>query len=455
MKFTNKKPGGGLANLCFTNSWLQGLSGISEFKEFFKSRKYQEDPSIHYRQDLPVSTEISKLFNMRNTIIASASTLRSLVALASGKIYLANGEQQCLDEFHQAVFDCLRAEFKKINCRTGEELLDKFIITSVREKRFQQQCKKCGDLELNQEVDFYNVLHLDGLENCEDTAISHLLTAKANSKHFASQRCSCKCICEGGSISCLCKGVCTKTNNDCKCNRVTITSERILSHPQYIIILLQRHERTPKYENIIQPDHPLIFGGNNFQLQSIVNHIGNSRKSGHYTALLQGGPTGWYNCNDEEVSPVNYHPSKHNYMFVYSRQSGELSALLPPVSQRRQNPPHPSTLPHPPTAWLTEEKTTQLTPQLQQTTPNAVIDQTTKSLELPQNQQKDHLLKKESLNSKKKRPFLENSSSDSDESFIKVKCKKVKNQGKKKKSAETTLNKENCKGVLFKEFFEC
>ena len=216
MKFTNKKPGGGLANLCFTNSWLQGLSGISEFKEFFKSRKYQEDPSINYRQDLPVSTEISKLFNMRNTIIASASTLRSLVALASGKIYLANGEQQCLDEFHQAVFDCLRAEFKKINCRTGEELLDKFIITSVREKRFQQQCKKCGDLELNQEVDFYNVLHLDGLENCEDTAISHLLTAKANSKHFASQRCSCKCICEGGSISCLCKGVCTKTNKDCK-----------------------------------------------------------------------------------------------------------------------------------------------------------------------------------------------------------------------------------------------
>ena len=89
MKLTNQKPGGrGLANLCFVNSWLQGLRGIKEFEQFFKLRKFDESPNNNCRQNASVSNEMARLFNMRGTVVASTFSLRSLVARGSGRLQL-------------------------------------------------------------------------------------------------------------------------------------------------------------------------------------------------------------------------------------------------------------------------------------------------------------------------------------------------------------------------------
>ena len=497
MKLTNQKPGGrGLANLCFVNSWLQSLRGIKEFEQFFKLRKFDESPNNNCRQNASVSNEMARLFNMRGTVVASAFSLRSLVARGSGRLQLANGEQQCLDDFHQAVFRCLQAEFEKIDSRAGTALLDKFRTTLVREKRFEERCERCGDQMLDPVMDFDNVLRVDGLENCGNITLSRLLAAKASSKHFSGQRCHCKCVCNHGSLPCSCNGICNRSNMNCKCNRVTITTERILTQPQYLVILLQRHERTPKYDNIIQPDNPLSFGGETYLLQSVVNHIGPTRNSGHYTALLPGGPTGWYDCNDELITSVRYQPSKHNYMFVYSCQSGDQAAEQPPVVKfenlnakggvdgaggqtgsfigagpephsspatlvtpattitnppglqptipnivpshssivsrpvrQSAQPPSPSSVPNPPSAWLTGKKVTQEPPL--------------------RNSKSSHSANQRSSRAQSGKQAEHDKNSQSDDDFIMVshpKKRKLNANVGKTKSSKTSTKNEICRG---------
>ena len=116
-------------NLCFVNTLLQILHSINEFSHFFSDRKFF---TLQYSPcQCPVSNELCRIFNVNGNRIDNAAKLRRLVAVGSMQMHLCNGEQQCLAEFRDALFHCLKPEFVRIGCDTGIELLNKFCLRII------------------------------------------------------------------------------------------------------------------------------------------------------------------------------------------------------------------------------------------------------------------------------------------------------------------------------------
>ena len=70
-------------NLCFVNSALQLLSSIPKFRDLFKSKTYRLN--CIKNEKLPISDELSRLFNFPGNSSTSAAALRSLIAKSSKK----------------------------------------------------------------------------------------------------------------------------------------------------------------------------------------------------------------------------------------------------------------------------------------------------------------------------------------------------------------------------------
>ena len=107
-------------NLCYVNSALQILHNIPEFKEFFANKRYKNQRE----EKLPICDELSRLFNVAENFLSSASVLWRLVSQSSKKEYLMNGSQQDICEFLEILLEELEKEFSKK--RTDANVLRKF-----------------------------------------------------------------------------------------------------------------------------------------------------------------------------------------------------------------------------------------------------------------------------------------------------------------------------------------
>ena len=81
-------------NLCFVNTSLQLLRSIGIFQDFFASNTWKNRTKIPGLGQ--ILTELELIFSCRQT---SAEKLRNLVATASGRLDMASGSQQDIEEF--------------------------------------------------------------------------------------------------------------------------------------------------------------------------------------------------------------------------------------------------------------------------------------------------------------------------------------------------------------------
>ena len=95
-----------------------------------------------------------------------------------------------------------------------------------------------------------------------------------------------------------------------------LQTEEVLQGPDVLMIQLSRfgfqvtnaHTNPPlgfsyKINNLVNiPLEGLRFGGRKYNLHAIINHIGSTLESGHYTATVRGESGQWVEFNDSVVT---------------------------------------------------------------------------------------------------------------------------------------------------------
>ena len=92
--------------------------------------------------------------------------------------------------------------------------------------------------------------------------------------------------------------------SSCKEDTDHIMNTKITHHPRILMIILARFDNTLQKVNMpITIDTSITIFGREFSLMSIINHHGNSQKSGHYTATLKYNS--WWTADDNRVQPFS------------------------------------------------------------------------------------------------------------------------------------------------------
>ena len=92
--------------------------------------------------------------------------------------------------------------------------------------------------------------------------------------------------------------------SSCKEDTNHIMNTKITHHPRILMIILARFDNTLQKVNLpIAIDTSITIFGREFSLMSIINHHGNSQKSGHYTATLKYNS--WWTADDHRIQPFS------------------------------------------------------------------------------------------------------------------------------------------------------
>ena len=302
LRLRNNTGNGTEQNLCFVNCIIQVLNNIPEFKEYFTSRGYKSN----FKGKLPISDELSRLLSFKANVSTSAATLRTLVSQESKRYYLADGSQQDACEFLDTLLQELRNEFKENGITTGDEILEKFSGWEERSKKFLDTnngfCYTCG-MGPRKEVERFNSLKFPVKQT------SSVISLRDLARDYFK---------DGGSILDMRCSYCQVGSN----KSVSCTTSISVS-PEYLIIVLLKNQShiKAKVDTLVVPENILTLpNGDQFELKSISDHIGDFIYNGHYTATLKQNNV-WIKCNDERSSIIE--PSlvgnRNNYIYVYHK----------------------------------------------------------------------------------------------------------------------------------------
>lgn len=104
-----------------------------------------------------------------------------------------------------------------------------------------------------------------------------------------------------------------------------ITNSVFTSVSKFLVISLKRFayevatKSSPKITSLVKFDERLEINKFKFSLFAVVNHIGQTIESGHYTAYTKDTNGSWYLCNDRIITPVSFKEvvTPEAYMLFY------------------------------------------------------------------------------------------------------------------------------------------
>ena len=251
----------------------------------------------------------------------SAAEVRSQVAQYSGRFYMDNDTQQDAEEFFRLLEEALSEELL---------LLQEFHIVrskhwgmEICSRRFLDntatgKCSRCGNMPESKESPFL-VLRITNIPSTSlNVSLTSLLQAHfSESSKVTLMRCSHCCEQQRhGKDKCNQVGVCQ--------NKKTVEKFNITKYPEFLIIQLIRNVGDqPKLMTYVEVEEGhLDVNGHAYEMIGVVDHIGESPKSGHYITFLKDPDGNWILFNDGvnmtcQFKQVN---GKNNYMFLFRRQ---------------------------------------------------------------------------------------------------------------------------------------
>ena len=216
-------------NLCFVNATLQVLYNIEEVRELFQAVHPSEFPD-----SWPISRELCRVFESSGTHEISASELRRIVGVVSGRLYLANGGQQDMEEFFRILLSELEAEVSDDDGLFSPSL-ENFWGKEVTIRKFVNmsdgKCVRCKMFPAYKE-DKFLTLKLKVPESNDDIMLSQLISSYyPESAEQMVLRCG---ICCTHTASCPQIGPCKSHN--------AVTQVMMTKSPKYLIVQLMRFE---------------------------------------------------------------------------------------------------------------------------------------------------------------------------------------------------------------------
>ena len=310
LKLSNRLFNGKFENLCYVNSTLNLLHSNKEFASFFSDKKYlqlDQDPV-----DFPISSELTKLFNPHDSGVKSARELRRLIAVQSDQPQFATSDQQDVTEFLRTFRDVLVAEFMRNNCESGNSLIGKFTGTEKLKFQFTDECSICH-YQPTDKIEQLDILSVDILSSKSGSNLSEIIH-----HHYGKS--------DERELKCLCP------DSDNKQVKV-VTS--MVQGPENLIIELRRYRIVAgnqyKAKQIVNIDQVMTLpNGDQYSLESVVNHQGDTIQSGHYVAFVKSGKF-WYLVNDDIVKRVAMKSlsSSDNILLFYSKSLTEMVTSEP------------------------------------------------------------------------------------------------------------------------------
>ena len=283
--------------MCYINASLNLLNLSAEFSSFFQQYSYLESDDL--LQSFPVSAELSKIFS---GAVKSASVLRSAIAEASEQPRFLTWNQQDITDFHHVLLDVLEEEFKRNNCRTGLEVLDKFLGREKQSLEFVTECRVC-QYKPDDKIDNFDILSLDISANETSRKLTDIVQ-----EHFSKL--------DEREMRCQCPDSADKT--------VRVTSS-ISQAPDNLVIELRRYrivaDNQYKSIQIVRLEDVLTLPtGEEYRLMGVTDHRGATIQSGHYVTFVKSG-SDWFLVNDSIVTKVNrdYVTSQDNVLLLYSK----------------------------------------------------------------------------------------------------------------------------------------
>ena len=306
--------------MCYINASLNLLNLSTEFSSFFQQYSYLESDDL--LQSFPVSAELSKIFS---GAVKSASVLRSAIAEASEQPRFLTWNQQDITDFHHVLLDVLEEEFKRNNCRTGLEVLDKFLGREKQSLEFLTECRVC-QYKPDDKIDKFDILSLDISANETSRKLTDIVQEHFSKIDEREMRCQCP---------------------DSADKAVRVTSS-ISQAPDNLVIELRRYrivaDNQYKSIQIVRLEDVLTLPtGEEYRLMGVTDHRGATIQSGHYVTFVRSG-SDWFLVNDSIVTKVNrdYVTSQDNVLLLYSKyennqNQNEILDEIPSLSDALRN----------------------------------------------------------------------------------------------------------------------
>ena len=286
LRLDNPKSGG-FQNACYANAVTQVLTSVQVIIDHYRLR---ENKRISKQN--PVSVEFLKLLSHQGQII-STGQLRKLVGITSKKGYFFDGTQQDAAEFLRELITSLLQESSSEN--------QVLLVSSFQGKLTYQRgfletlngsCKSCGSFVHPQDEMFY-ILALPS-RSSSSPSIQSLIN-----NNFE-------------EIEMMCP------NSTCveKVYKKAGQTKVIVELPTLLFISIAKNFQL--MVNGYTLEDSIDLHGMTYQLIGLVDHLGNTPKSGHYIAWKKVNFK-WYKCDDNIIHEVseNVIPSSNNYLFVY------------------------------------------------------------------------------------------------------------------------------------------
>ena len=285
LKFDNPRYGK-FRNACFANAVTQVLASAPMITDFYRSGRYQVT-----RNDSPVSYEFFKIICHQGQ--CSTGQLREVVGVASEKGYFYDGTQQDAVEFLRELVSSLLKE-----CSSDDQgMLQKIFKGMLTYQRafLQTQngsCNSCGSFVNPQDEIFY-ILSLPP-RSSSSPSIQSLIN---NNFEEIEMKCP--------------NSTCTD-----KVYKKAGQTKVIVELPTLLFISIAKNFQL--MVNGYTLEDSIDMHGMTYQLIGLVDHLGNTPKSGHYIAWKKVNFK-WYKCDDNIICEVseNVIPSSNNYLFVY------------------------------------------------------------------------------------------------------------------------------------------
>ena len=311
MKLTNNTSLLSERNICFVNSAVQLLYSARRMEIFFKQREYRLPPEKSRRMD--ICDEISRLFKADENYLSSASALRHLVALKSGKKYLNDGTQQDTIEFLTTMLQEVEREISPNNWE-AKVVLQEFFGIENTEKKFLNKtngaCSLCS-LSPRDEEEQFQVITLDVPDTSGVITLSQLIE---NYFTESSDDAKMKCNCCTHKINCPGTGACKPKSFSSK--KVCVKS------PDLLLLNLNRFKNCSdkKIKTTVWPNDKIQLQGDQFELSSIGHRIGDYPSSGHYQVTVKNGNE-WIEYNDSNISKSSESNAKSMdcHVFFYTK----------------------------------------------------------------------------------------------------------------------------------------
>ena len=295
-------------NLCFVNTSLQLLYSISEVRDFFQEKVYRKN----YKERLPISDEVSRIFKTEGQFRTSAAELRRLVGHYHRRGDICNGNQQDMEEFTRLLLECLEKELQITLDEQSSRFMGKFVGRDMNVKLFidtpDGACQKGH--KPTSDTAIFQTIRLTVPETDKELSLNTMIH-----NHYSVSvdtiMMKCSDCCQHPS-ACPQSGMCRL--------RKAAEKKSILVSPTFLYIhLLRFANHSRKIESTVVPENILVLpNGDKFRLLSIGNHLGSMTTNGHYQALIK-----WLEANDDRKYQITLrtHINGDNYILLYKKIS--------------------------------------------------------------------------------------------------------------------------------------